>query len=115
MVNKVHVKKGDTVYVLSGKDRNKKGKVLRVIKDKGMVLIEGVNIATKHKKPRGQYEQGGIVRQELPIYSSKVALVCNKCSKPTRVGRTYLESGEKVRVCKKCNEVIDVIKEAKGK
>lgn len=112
MASKVHVKKGDTVYVLSGKDRGKKGKILKVLPDKGMVLVEGVNMGTLHKKPRGRFQQGGIIHQELPIYSSKVMLVCDKCKKPTKVGKRILEDGQKARVCKKCNEVIDIIKEA---
>ncbi|AUS98135.1 50S ribosomal protein L24 [Clostridium thermosuccinogenes] len=113
MANKVHVKKGDTVYVLSGKDKGKKGKVLRVIPDKSMVIVEGVNMSTKHVKPRNAYQQGGIIHQESPINSSKVMLVCERCGKPTKIGKRILENGEKQRVCKKCNEVIDVIKKAK--
>lgn len=109
---KVHVKKGDTVYVLTGKDNGKKGKVLDVFPDKGMVLVEGVNMSTKHKKPRGRYQQGGIVHQESPINSSKVMLVCDKCKRPTKVGKRILEDGEKARICKKCNEVIDILQEA---
>jgi len=72
---KVHVKKGDTVLVLNGKDEGKKGKVLQVNAQDGTVLVEGVNITTKHKKPRSQYQQGGIIHQESPINSSKVMLV----------------------------------------
>lgn len=113
MGNKVHVKKGDTVYVLSGKDRGKRGKVLQVIPTEGMVLIEGVNMTTKHKKPRNMYQQGGIIHQESPINSSKVMLVCERCKSPTKVGKRILENGQKARVCKKCNEVIDIIKEVK--
>jgi large subunit ribosomal protein L24 len=111
---KVHVKKGDTVLVLNGKDEGKKGKVLQVNAQDGTVLVEGVNITTKHKKPRSQYQQGGIIHQESPINSSKVMLVCPKCGKPTRIRRHILENGEKDRECKKCNGTIDIIKEAKG-
>jgi len=110
LLNKVHVKKGDTVCVISGKDKGKKGKVLAVIPDKNMVLVEGVNMVTKHKKPRNAYQQGGIIHQESPINSSKVMLVCEKCGQPTRVGKQILENGDKARVCKKCKEIIDVIK-----
>lgn len=113
MISKVHVKKGDTVYILSGKDKGKKGKVLSVIPENQMILVEGVNMTTKHKKPRSRYQQGGIVHQESPIYSSKAMLVCDKCKSPTKVGKLILENGEKARVCKKCKEVIDVIKKAK--
>lgn len=117
MEKKVHVKKGDTVIILSGKDRysltKKKGKVLQVIPDKSMVLVEGVNMSTKHKKPRSQYQQGGIIHQESPVHSSNVMLVCEKCKSPTKVGKKILDNGQKARICKKCNEVIEIIKEAK--
>ena len=113
MNNKVHVKKNDTVYVLNGKDRGKKGKVLSVDASDKKVLVEGINMVTKHVKPRSQYQQGGIIHQEAEISSSKVMLVCDKCDKPTKVGKKILENGQKARVCKKCNEVIDVIKEVK--
>ena len=113
MKSKVHVKKGDTVFVLSGKDSGKKGKVLRVIPDDSMVLIEGVNMTTKHLKPKGRYQQGGIIHQESPINSAKVMLVCTRCGKPTKAGKSVLDSGEKIRICKKCGEEISVIKEAK--
>lgn len=109
----VHVKSGDTVYIMSGGiakdrgDKGKKGKVLKVYSDKGMILVEGVNMNTKHKKPRGRYQQGGIIHQESPIYASKAKLVCPRCGEPTRVGRQILESGQKVRVCKRCKEFID--------
>ncbi|HOQ37603.1 MAG TPA: 50S ribosomal protein L24 [Acetivibrio sp.] len=114
MKNKVHVKKGDTVIVINGKDIGKKGKVLQVNPQDGTVLVEGVNMTTKHRKPRSQYQQGGIIHQESPINSSKVMLVCPKCGKPTRIRRRVLENGEKDRECKKCNGTIDIIKEARG-
>lgn len=114
MAGKVHVKKGDMVYVLSGKDSGKKGKVLEVITDKEMVIVEGINMTTKHKKPRGRYQQGGIIHQESPISSSKVMLVCDKCKSPTKVGKRVLENGQKARICKKCNEVIDIVREARN-
>ena len=113
MANKVHVKKGDTVLVLSGKDKGKKGKILAVNPDDEMVLVEGVNMSTKHKKPRSRYQQGGIIHQESPIYSAKVMLVCERCSSPTKVGKRVMDNGEKARVCKKCGEVIDTVKEGK--
>jgi len=114
LANKVHVKKGDTVLVLSGKDKGKKGKVLGVFPKDGMVLVEGVNMSTKHKKPRGRYQEGGIIHQESPINSSKVMLICERCKSPTKIGKSILENGQKARVCKKCNEIIDIIKEAKA-
>ena len=113
MENKVHVKKGDTVFVLSGKDKGKKGKVLAVFPDDRMVLVEGVNMSTKHKKPRNRYQQGGIIHQESPVNSAKVMLMCERCGKPTKVAKSILESGQKARACKKCREVIDIINEGK--
>lgn len=113
MANNVHVKKGDTVYVLSGKDKGKKGKVLDVNPDKMFVLVEGVNMNTKHKKPRGRYQQGGIIHQESPVSSSKVMLVCGRCKAPTKVSKIIHENGQKDRVCKRCGEVVDTQKESK--
>ena len=106
MNNKVHVKTGDTVVVLSGKDKGKQGKVLQVSPKERKVIVEGLNIATKHVKPRRQGEQGGIVEAEAAMYASKVQLVCPKCSKATRIGHKILEDGSKVRVCKSCGEEI---------
>lgn len=108
MANKVHVKKEDTVLVLSGKDKGKKGKVLSVKPSTSQVIVEGVNMATKHKKPKSRYEQGGIIHQEASIHSSNVMLICNKCGKPTKVAKTILDNGEKARTCKNCNEIIEV-------
>lgn len=106
MNKKLHVKKGDNVVVLSGKDKGKKGKVLTVLPKRDMVIVEGVAMATKHKKPRAQGEVGGIIHQETPIRACKVMNVCNKCGAPTRIARKVLEGGEIVRVCKKCGEMI---------
>ena len=95
------IKKDDKVIVLSGKDKGKQGKVL-VADPKAMkVIVEGVNVATKHQKPRKQGEEGGIIKRETPIYASKVMLVCPKCGKPTRVGHAFVD-GKKTRACKKC-------------
>ncbi|WHH61686.1 50S ribosomal protein L24 [Petroclostridium sp. X23] len=106
-MKKVHVKKDDTVLVLSGKDKGKKGKVLTVYPKEGKVIVEGVNMVTKHTKPRKQGQTGGIVHQEAPIYAAKVMHVCNKCAKTTRVARKILENGDKVRYCKHCGEVFN--------
>ncbi|MDF2984850.1 MAG: ribosomal protein bacterial/organelle [Eubacterium sp.] len=113
MANKVHVKKEDTVLVLSGKDKGKKGKVLSVNPSTNQVLVEGVNMSTKHKKPRGRYQQGGIIHQESAVNGSNVMLVCDKCGKPTKVAKKILDNGQKVRSCKHCNEIIDVILDKK--
>ena len=104
MATQMHVKTGDQVVVLSGKDKGKKGKVLSVNPEKRMVIVEGVSMATKHKKPRRAGEAGGIIHQETPIYASKVMVVCPKCGAATRVGRKVLPDGEIVRYCKKCEE-----------
>ena len=110
-MSKVHVKTGDTVKVISGQDRGKKGKVIAVDLAKSTVLVEGVNIRTKHRKPRSAKDPGGIIKQEAYIHSSNVMLICTKCGKPTRIGKEMFESGAKARVCKKCNEQIDIILE----
>ncbi len=100
-MSKLHVKTGDTVMILSGKDCGKSGKVLQVSPKEGKVIIEGLNMVTKHVKPRREGEQGGIVKAEGALYASKVQPVCPKCGKPTRVG--HVGTGvKKVRVCKKC-------------
>ena len=104
MSNKMHVRTGDTVVVLSGKDRGKKGKVLSVNPERRTVIVEGVSMASKHKKPRRMGETGGIIKQETPIYASKVMNVCSKCNAAARVGRKVLEDGTHVRYCKKCGE-----------
>ena len=101
----MNIKKNDTVVVLSGKDKGKKGKVLEAMPAEGKVVIEGVNIATCHVKPKKQGEEGGIVKREIPMYVSKVMLVCPKCGKPTRHA-VKLENGTKTRVCKKCGQTI---------
>ena len=106
MNKKVHVKTNDTVVVLSGKDKGKKGKVLQVSPKEGKVIVEGLNVATKHVKPRRQGEQGGIVEAEAAMYACKVQLVCPKCGKATRIAHKILEDGSKVRVCKNCSEEI---------
>ena len=101
----MNIKKDDKVIVLSGKDKGKQGKVL-VADPKAMKLtVEGVNVATKHQKPRKQGEEGGIIKVETPIYAAKVQLVCPKCGKGTRVGHKIAD-GKKVRVCKKCGAEI---------
>ncbi|NLB51747.1 MAG: 50S ribosomal protein L24 [Syntrophomonadaceae bacterium] len=103
----MQIKKGDTVMVTTGKDAGKKGKVLRVIPDANKVVIEGINQAKKHQKPNRAIPQGGIQKIESPMNSSNVMLLCSKCNKPTRVGHKILDNSEKVRVCKKCGEVLD--------
>ena len=102
-----HIKKNDQVIVISGNEKGKKGKVLSVDHENGRVIVEGVNMATMHKKPRRQGETGGIIQQEAALNMSNVMHVCKMCGKATRIGYTVLKDGSKVRVCKKCNENFD--------
>ncbi len=108
-MGKMRIKKGDRVKVVSGKDKGKEGKILRSMPKGDMLVIEGVNVATKHVKPSQKNPQAGIIKQECPIHSCKVMLVCPSCGKATRVRRAYLEDGRKVRLCKKCGEVVDQV------
>ena len=98
---KLHVKKGDMVMVITGKDAGKKGRVLEVIPAKNRVVVEKVNIVKKHQKPTRNMPQGGIIDKESPIHSSNVMLYCTECNNVTRVSMKVTEAG-KVRVCKKC-------------
>ena len=102
-----HIKKNDNVIVISGKEKGKKGKVLSVDHENGRVIVEGLNMATIHRKPRRQGDIGGIIHQEASIAISNVMHICKKCGEPTRIGYTVLADGGKVRVCKKCNENFD--------
>jgi len=101
----MNIIKNDKVVVLSGKDKGKQGKVLEAMPADKKVIVEGVNVATCHVKPRKQGEEGGIIRREIPMYVSKVQLVCPKCGKATRVGHKTVD-GKNVRACKKCGETI---------
>ena len=100
-MEKLHVKKGDTVVVVSGDDKGRKGGVLETSPKEGKVIVKGVNIVTRHVKPRRQGEQGGIVKVEGAMYACKVQLYCSKCDKGVRVKHIF-EDGKKVRVCAKC-------------
>ena len=101
----MNIKKGDTVVVLSGKDKGKQGKVRGTVPSEAKVVVEGINMVTCHVKPRRQGEEGGIVKREAAIYASKVQVVCPKCGKGTRVAHK-IEDGKKVRICKKCGATI---------
>ncbi len=103
---KLHVRKDDTVVVITGKEKGKKGKILVAMPKDGRVVVEGVNIVSRHTKPRGQANQGGILKKEAPINASNVMLYCSKCDKGVRVTNKVQENGDKVRVCKKCGAVI---------
>jgi len=106
-VQKVHVRKGDTVIVLSGKDAGKRGKVVRTVPAEGKVVVEGVNMIKKHMRPTQKVMQGGIVNQEAPLPGAKVMLVCSRCGKPVRPVNKVLADGRAVRACRKCGEVLD--------
>ncbi|MDO4730534.1 MAG: 50S ribosomal protein L24 [Clostridia bacterium] len=106
MTKKVHVKTGDTVMVISGKDRGKKGKVLAVSPKEGKVIVEKINVVSKHVKPRKMGDPSGIIKTEGAMYASKVQIVCPRCGKPTRIGHKIYEDGSKERICKKCNETL---------
>ena len=102
----MHIKKNDTVKVIAGREKGKTGKVLDVTKGKGRILIEKVNLVKRHQKPDAT-GKGGIVEKEAPLHLSNVMLVCSKCNSGVRVGYKMLEDGKKVRVCKKCQELLD--------
>lgn len=101
-MNKLHIKKDDTVVILSGKDMGKQGKVLQTAPKEQKVIIEGINMVTKHVKPRRAGQPGGIIKAEGALYASKVMLVCPSCNKPTRIAHKILADGTKMRACKKC-------------
>ena len=105
-MKKLHIKKGDTVYVNAGNDKGKTGKVLEVIPAKDRAIVEGVNIVSKSTKPNAQHPQGGIIKQEAPIHISNLQLIDPKSGKPTRVAMKVNEDGKKVRVAKKSGEEI---------
>lgn len=106
-MNERHIKKNDKVKVIAGKDKGKVGKVLDVYQDKDRLLVENVNIIKRHTRPSAKNRQGGIIEGEAAIHWSNVMLLCNKCLSPVRVKMRYLEDGKKVRVCRKCSEIID--------
>jgi len=106
MGSKLHVRTDDLVEVINGKYRGSRGKVMEVSPAEGKVIVEGINIVTKHVKPRKMGEPGGILKAEGALYASKVQLVCSKCDKKTRTGSKINGKGKKVRVCKKCGAEI---------
>ncbi|NOR50906.1 MAG: 50S ribosomal protein L24 [Desulfuromonadales bacterium] len=106
-VIKLHVKKDDQVMVIAGKDKGKSGKVLRVLPEKGRVLVESLNLIKRHTRPSQSNNEGGIIEKEAPIAISNVQLLCPGCNKPARTGIRALEDGSKVRFCKKCNEIVN--------
>jgi len=107
MANRCYIKKEDKVKVIAGKDKGKIGKVLNVDRKKSRVLVEKINIVKRHSRPSAQNKQGGIIEKEMPIQSSNVMVMCNKCVTPARVKMQRLEDGKKIRVCVKCGEALD--------
>ena len=101
------IRKDDTVLVIKGKDKGKKGKVRFAYPEKQLLMVEGINFIKKHSKARGRVRQAGIIDLEVPVHVSNVMLLCNKCNKPSRIGFEKLEDGRRVRVCRSCHEVID--------
>ena len=103
---KLHVKKGDTVTILSGKDKGKQGKIISAMPDKAKVVVEGINKVKRHSKPSMKVPQGGIISKEMPLHVCKVQLICPACNKPTRIAHKLI-NGKNARVCKKCGETIE--------
>lgn len=103
----LHIKKNDSIVVISGKEKGKRGRVLSVSPSKESLIIEKINMIKRHMKPSRKQAQGGIIEKESSIHMSNVMMICPKCAKPTRIGNTSLQGGKKVRVCKKCREVMD--------
>ena len=101
------IRRNDTVLVITGKDKGKKGKVRFAYPKKERIMVEGINFIKRHMRARGQARQAGIIEREAPVHVSNIMLLCNKCNHPTRVGFHSLEDGKKVRFCRSCGEVID--------
>ncbi len=101
-----HIKRNDTVFVISGKDKGKTGKVIRIATKENTALVQGINFVKKHQRRTQQDQQGGVIQKEMPIRVCKLLLACPKCNKPTRLKVKVLEDGAKLRVCARCGEVI---------
>lgn len=105
--SKIHIQKGDTVIVLSGKEKGKRGKVLLVSPERNRAIVEAVNMAVQHERPSRRNPQGGMIQKEALIHASNLMLICPKCGKPARIGKRLLDDGSKARTCKKCSEIVD--------
>lgn len=103
----MQIRKNDSVMVISGKERGKTGKVLRVNPKEDAVIIERINVVKRHTKPRGPQQAGGIIEKEASIPASNIMIMCDKCNAPVRIGRKLLTDGKKVRVCRRCGEALD--------
>lgn len=104
---KTKIRKDDKVKVLSGKDKGKIGKVLKIVSKNNMVVVENINIAKIHQKPTQKNPQGGIVNKNMPLHVSNLMIMCDSCIKPTRIGMKELDNNKRVRICKKCKQQID--------
>ena len=103
----MQIRKNDSVMVITGKERGKTGKVLRVLPDKDAIIIERINLVKRHSKPRGPQQPGGIVEKEAAIRASNLMIMCDKCNAPVRVGRKVLADGKKIRICRRCGEALE--------
>ena len=103
----IHVRRGDLVGVITGRERGKRGKVLRVLNEKGRVVVEHVNMIKRHQRPTQKLRQGGIIEREGPLAVSNVLPICSRCDKPSRTGVKTLGDGRKTRICKRCGESMD--------
>lgn len=101
------IRKNDLIVVIAGKDKGKRGKVLRVTPATGAVVVERINMVKRHSRPGGKTPHGGIVEKEAPLHVSNVMVVCSRCDRPVRTGHSFLADGRKVRVCKQCGEAVD--------
>lgn len=101
-----HIKRNDTVFVISGKDKGKTGKVIRIATEEDTALVQGINFVKKHQRRTQQDQQGGVIQKEMPIHISNLLLSCPKCNKPTRLRVKVLEDSVKLRICSRCSEVI---------
>ena len=104
---KTKLKKNDQVIVIAGRDKGKKGRILKLFLDKGKAIVEGVHFVKRHQKPTKSDQKGGIIQKESFIHSSNLMHVCSNCGKPTKIGKKTFESSENIRICKKCNVPLD--------
>ena len=103
----MQIRKNDRVMVITGQERGKTGKVLRVLPDKDAIIIERINLVKRHSKPRGPQQPGGIVEKEASIHVSNLMIMCDKCNAPVRVGKKVLSDGKKIRICRRCGEALE--------
>ncbi|HTN71620.1 MAG TPA: 50S ribosomal protein L24 [Methylomirabilota bacterium] len=103
----MQIRKNDSVMVITGKERGKTGKVLRVLAEKDAVIIERVNLVKRHSRPRGPQQPGGIVEKEASIHASNLMIMCDKCNAPVRMGKKILTDGKKIRICRRCGEALE--------